>query len=65
MIIRSNKIFLWYILKKLLSSSYSFVLGCSDKNQKQNLKERIEEFKHFKDDFGSNQFICKKIMGGI
>ena len=55
----------WYKWKKTISNSYAFVLGSSDENPKESLKERIEEFEYFRDDFGKSQFICKETKGGI
>ena len=49
----------------IISNSYAFVLGSSDENPKESLKERIEEFEYFRDDFGKSQYLCKETQEGI
>ena len=43
----------------LKSKNYEFVVGCSNENQKENIKMIIEKFNYFKDDLDKNEFMCK------
>ena len=63
----SKRVFPMIYIRKndLKSKNYEFVVGCSNENQKENIKMRIEKFNYFKDDLDKNEFMCKWIRGGL
>ena len=44
-----------------ISKTYSFFMGFSVDNEINIIKRKMEDFTHFKDDFGTILIICKEI----